>query len=151
VVLGFPIVGRVEVVLKLDPSAFVADRELLNALESRSTSILCDRDRVLFNQGETPGGLYVLRAGSATLSMTSHAGEVLLSVAVPAGALLGLPGFVGGQPYSLTAKACKGSELGFVSREAFSDLMLNNPALSLKLLSVLAAEVRTARNAISEA
>lgn len=140
-----------EVILNLDPSAFVADRELLDALESRSTSILCDRDRVLFRQGETPRGLYVLRSGSATLSMTSNTGEVLLSVTVQAGALLGLPGFVGGQPYSLTAQARKGSELGFVSREAFSDLMLNNPALSLKLLSVLAAEVRTARNAISEA
>ena len=137
--------------MNLDPSAFVADKELLDALEQRSTRVICDEDRVLFRQGDTPTGLYVLRSGSATLSMTSHTGEPLLSVPVPAGALLGLPGFVGDRPYSLTAKAAKGAELGFVSREQFSDLMLNNPSLSLKLLSVLAAEVRSARNAISEA
>lgn len=137
--------------MNLDPSAFVADKELLDALERRSTRVICEEDRVLFRQGDTPAGLYVLRSGSATLSMTSHTGEPLLSVPVSEGALLGLPGFVGDRPYSLTAKAAKGAELGFVSREQFSDLMLNNPSLSLKLLSVLAAEVRSARNAISEA
>jgi len=137
--------------LKLDSSAFIADKELLDALENRSTRVVCDQDRVLFRQGDAPTGLYIVRSGSVTLTMTSHTGEAMLSVSVSAGALLGLPGFVGGQPYSLTAKAAKGAEIGVVDREGFSDLMLNNPGLSLKLLSVLAAEVRSARNAISEA
>jgi CRP/FNR family transcriptional regulator len=136
--------------LKLDPSAFVADKDLLDALEPRSERVVCEEDRILFRQGETPSGLYVLRAGSVTLDMTSHTGEPLLSVQVPVGALLGLPGFVAEQPYSLTAKAAKGTELGFVCREDFSALMLSEPSLSLKVLSVLAAEVRSARNAISE-
>ncbi len=136
--------------MKLDPSAFVADKELLDALEKRSTLIVCDEDRILFNQGDLPSGLYVLRAGSATLSMTSQSGETIMSTPVSAGALLGLPGFIGNQPYSLTGKASKGAELGFVSREDFSDLMLSNPALSIKLLAVLAAEVRSARNALTE-
>jgi CRP-like cAMP-binding protein len=136
--------------LKLDPSAFVADKELLIALEEKSTRVACDRDRILFRQGETPFGLYILRSGSVTLRMTSHNGDPLLSIAVPPGALLGLPGFVGNQPYSLTAEAAKGAELGLVSREDFSAIMLANPALSLKVLSVLAAEVRSARAALSE-
>jgi CRP-like cAMP-binding protein len=45
----------------------------------------------------------------------------------------------------------KGSELAFVRREDFSEMMLSEPALSLKVLAVLAAEVRAARAAISEA
>lgn len=136
--------------MKLDPSAFVADKELLDALEKRSTLIVCAEDHILFNQGDLPSGLYVLRAGSATLSMTSQSGETIMCTPVSAGALLGLPGFIGDQPYSLTGKASKGTELGFVSREDFSDLMLSNPALSIKLLAVLAAEVRSARNALTE-
>jgi CRP-like cAMP-binding protein len=136
--------------LKLDPSAFVADKELLEALEARSTLIACDTDRILFHQGDLPNGLYILRSGSATLSMTSLTGEQIISTPVPPGSLLGLPGFISDQPYSLTGKASKGAELGFVSRESFSDLMLSNPALSLKVLSVLAAEVRAARSALSE-
>lgn len=136
--------------MKLDPSAFVADQELLDALEKRSTSVVCDQDRILFRQGDQPTGLYVLRSGSATLTMTSLTGEVILRTAVNAGALLGLPGFIGGQPYSLTAKAEKGAELGCVSHDDFADLMLRNPTLSIKVLSVLAAEVRSARSAISD-
>lgn len=136
--------------MKLDPSAFVADKELLEALEARSTLIACDTDRILFHQGDLPNGLYILRSGSATLSMTSLTGEEIISTHVAPGSLLGLPGFISDQPYSLTGKASKGAELGFVSRESFSDLMLSNPALSLKVLSVLAAEVRAARSALSE-
>ncbi len=136
--------------LKLDPAAFLADQALLDALETRSKLIVCDEDQVLFKQGDLPTGLYVLRSGTAALCLTSQTGEIVLCTPVSEGALLGLPGFIGDHPYSLTAEALKGAELGFVSREDFSDLMISNPALSLKVLAVLAAEVRTARNAILE-
>lgn len=135
--------------MKLDPTAFFADRELLDALETRSSLIVCEENRVLFQQGDPPTGLYILRSGTATLTMTSQTGETILSTPVNAGALLGLPGFISDKPYSLTGKASKGAELGFVSREDLSDLLLNNPSLALKVLSVLAAEVRAARNALS--
>jgi len=38
--------------------------------------------------------------------------------------------------------------LGFVPREDFTELMQSDPLLSLKVLQVLAAEVRSARQAI---
>lgn len=136
--------------MKLDSSAFVADRELIEALETRSKPILCKEDRILFAQGESPTGLYILRDGGARLSMTSATGDMIMSIPVCPGSLLGVPALIGNQPYSLTAKALKGAELSFVSREDFSLLMLNEPQLSLSILRVLAAEVRAARFAISE-
>ncbi|MFZ1012495.1 MAG: cyclic nucleotide-binding domain-containing protein, partial [Terracidiphilus sp.] len=110
----------------------------------------CAENRVLFQQGDEPTGLYVLRSGSATLTMTAHDGETILQTTVLPGALLGLPGFIGNQPYSLTAEAHKRSEVGFVNREDFSQMMLTHPSLSLKILAILAAEVRAARTALSE-
>lgn len=136
--------------MKLDSSAFVADQELIDALEKRSASIVCEEDRILFSQGESPEGLYILRSGNATLSMNSPGNEAIMSIPVSAGSLLGLPGLVGNQPYSLTAKAQKGARLSFVTREEFSSMMLTEPMLSLHVLRVLAAEVRTARIAITE-
>ncbi|MDR3739402.1 MAG: Crp/Fnr family transcriptional regulator [Terracidiphilus sp.] len=135
--------------MKLDSSAFVADSELLAVLERHSQTVVCTEDRVLFLQGESPAGLYILRSGTATLSMTSITGEQLVNTEVSAGSLLGLPGVIGNQPYTLTGKAAKGTELGFVTLEDFSKLMLENPSLSLRVLRVLAAEVRTARTAIT--
>jgi CRP-like cAMP-binding protein len=135
--------------VKLDSTAFVADPELIEALEAHSTRVVCDRDRVLFTQGESPAGLFVLRSGTARLSMISPSGDELMSMPVSAGSVLGLPAVVGNQPYSLTASALKGAELAFVNGEEFSALMLSTPSLSMSVLRILAAEVRNARSAIS--
>ena len=136
--------------MKLDSAAFVADRELIEALEKESTPVNCGEDRVLFTQGELPKGLYILKSGGARLSMASPTGDMIMSIPVSPGSLLGLPALIGNQPYSLTAKALKGAELHFVSHADFSRLMVNEPQLSLSILRVLAAEVRTARFAITE-
>lgn len=135
--------------MKLDPSAFVAAPELIQALEKRSTAISCGGDRVLFKQGEIPVGLYILKEGETTLSMTSPKGEQVVQIQAAAGSLLGLPGLIGNEPYTLTAVARGGARLGFVPREEFTGLMQTNSLLALKILEVLAAEVRSARHALS--
>ena len=134
--------------LKIDPSTFVADPELIQALEKRSISVICDQERVLFSQGEPPVGLYILNRGEVTRTMTSPLGESLVSIQAVPSSLLGLPGLVGNQPYTLTAIAHAGTRLSFVTRENFTSLMQNEPLMALKVLQVLAAEVRSARNAI---
>ena len=136
--------------MKLDPTAFVADPELIQALEKRSTAISCGKeDRVLFNQGDHPKGLYILDQGETTLTMTSPTGEHLVSIQAPAGSLLGLPGLIGNEPYTLTAIARNGARLSFVPRDVFTSLMSSEPPLALKRLQVLAAELRPARRALS--
>ena len=134
--------------MKLDPSAFVADPELIQALEKHSTAISCDADRVLFNQGDHPQGLYILDQGETTLSMASPAGEQLMSIQAHAGSLLGLPGLLGDEPYTLTAIARNGARLSFVPRDEFTSLMRADPPLALKMLQVLGAELRSARRAL---
>ena len=135
--------------MKLDSSAFLADPELIDALEKRSTAISCGGDRVLFRQGDIPQGLYILDLGELTLTMTSPKGEQLISIQAPAGSLLGLPGLIGDEPYTLTAIARDGARLSFVTRDEITSFMQTSPHLSLKILQVLAAEVRSARRALS--
>ncbi len=135
-------------VVNLDPSAFLANPDLIQALRKQSTEVLCPEDRVLFRQGDDPCGLYILLKGKVTLTMTSPAGKSILSAHAAEGSLLGLPGLIGNEPYTLTAKAHGGAELSFVSRDQFTVLMQNDPLLALTVLQVLAAEVRSARNAI---
>jgi CRP-like cAMP-binding protein len=135
--------------VKLDPSAFVAAPELIQALEKHSTAISCNGEQILFRQGELPTGLYILNAGETTLTMTSPQGKPVVQAQATAGSLLGLPGLIGNQPYTLTAVACNGARLSFVSREEFTGLMQSDSLLALKILEVLAAEVRSARYALS--
>ncbi len=134
--------------MKLDPSAFLADPELLDALVAQSSALVCSKDDVLFRQGDAPTGLFILDEGEVSLTMTSATGETILCVQAGAGSVLGLPGLIGNQPYTLTAITCGGAGLRFVTREDFNTLMGNNPKLTLKALQVLAAELRSARHAL---
>ena len=134
--------------MQLDPTAFLADPELIRALSEHATPIVCDTDRILFQQDDPAAGLYILHKGEATISMTSQQGQTVLSVAAKDGSLLGLPGLISNQPYSLTAVARAGARVSFLGRSEFTTLMESNPPLAFKILQVLAAEVRSARNAL---
>ncbi|MDR3753407.1 MAG: cyclic nucleotide-binding domain-containing protein [Terracidiphilus sp.] len=134
--------------VQLDPAAFLADPELIRALSEHATPIVCDTDRILFQQDDPAVGLYILHEGEATLSMTSQDGRTILSVQARDGSILGLPGLISNQPYSLTAVARAGAQVSFLGRSEFTTLMESNPPLAFKILQVLAAEVRSARNAL---
>jgi CRP/FNR family transcriptional regulator, polysaccharide utilization system transcription regulator len=134
--------------VQLDPSAFLADSELIEALEKRAIPFLCSDDRVLFNQGDPAVGLYVLSQGEAVVSMDAGDDAVAFSCTATAGSLLGLPGLIANQPYSLTAIARRGARVGFIGKDEFTSLMQTELPLMVKILQVLAAEVRSARLAI---
>ncbi|MGA2908467.1 MAG: cyclic nucleotide-binding domain-containing protein [Terracidiphilus sp.] len=138
--------GRPQV--QLDPNAFVANPDLLSALAGRSTAVPCGSDGVLFRQDEPSVGVFILHDGTVTLSMMSNDGHSLFAVQAKPGSILGLPGAISNQPYTLSAIARAGAQVSFVSNGDLTALMHSNPALSLKMLEVLAAEVRSARKAI---
>jgi CRP-like cAMP-binding protein len=130
-------------------SPFTAEHELVQALEKRSQPIFCSEDCVLFCQGDPAIGLYILRSGSAVLTMKSESGQVVMCMEAGAGSLLGLPAVIANAPYSLTALAQSGSLVRYVSREDFEDLIRLEPSLSVMVFRVVAAQVIAARKAIA--
>jgi len=129
-------------------SAFVAGPELLEELQKRALPIALGLDRVLFRQGDPPVGVYVLKKGTAKLTSRSD-GAFLLSVEAGPSSVLGVPAVVGAKPYSLTAEAMEGAELGLLTSEYFVHLMRTEPMLSFRVLEVLAEELRFAREMLS--
>jgi CRP-like cAMP-binding protein len=125
--------------------SFVADRTLIQALEQRSVSMPCSKGLILFKQGEVPIGLYLLKTGKASLIMKTDKGEEVVHLIVGSGSILGLPAIVGNVPYTLSAMAYHGSEVTFLARKDFEELIQAQPFLYPKVLEVLAAEVRSAR------
>ncbi|MDR3470456.1 MAG: cyclic nucleotide-binding domain-containing protein [Devosia sp.] len=136
--------------MQLDPSAFLADPDLISALQKRATPFVCEQDRVLFRQGDPPTGLFILRKGLATLTMDPGASQNVFACHAVPGSLLGVPGLIGNQPYSLTAVAQSGAEVSFIARDDFNLLMQTEQRLMLMILQVLAAEVRSARLALAQ-
>jgi len=128
----------------------VADRALVQALELRSRPVSCIKGGTLFKQGDAPCGLYILKSGEANLMMASRSGKPVLCVHAEAGSLLGLPGVIANEPYTMTALVHAGSEVTFITRGDFEDIVRTEPSLYPGVLHVLAAEVRAARRAIAE-
>ena len=80
--------------------------------------------------------------------MISPEGQPILSVQAKRGSLLGLPG-AHQQPALLAHGHCpRRGESQLSGRDDFTALMQPNPVLALKILQVLAAEVRSARQAL---
>lgn len=134
--------------MQIDPKAFVAEPELIHILAECAAPATCTLDGPLFRQGDPPSGLYVLHQGMVTLSVISQSGQSLFAVQALPGSLLGLPAVVSDKPYTLTATARAGAQISFLSRQDFTQLMLSRPDLSIRVLHVLAAQVRSARRAL---
>jgi len=129
-------------------SSFVADPDLFQELRSRAKDFSVGPDRIIFRQGDAPSGVYLLRKGTARLSSRSD-GQEIFNIKVGVGSLLGLPAVVGMKPYSLTAEMLEGAELSKMSCEDFVNLMQMDPSMPFRLLQVLAAEVRFARERLA--
>jgi CRP-like cAMP-binding protein len=132
----------------LDSSAFVTYPELVLAFLKLADALPCEPDSVLFRQGETPTGLYILHEGAATLSTNSMGGEFAISLQTTAGSLLGLPSVLGRKPHQMTAIAQGGARLSFISSDDFASLIQSDPHLSRKILEVLAEEDQFSRRTI---
>lgn len=127
-----------------------ADGRLIRALVKRSQTVACGEGGTLFKQGETPKGIFILERGEAALVMASNAGRTVMCVEVGSGTLLGLPGVITKEPYTLTAFIRKGSAVSFITREDFEQVVREEPELYPSILLILAVEVRSFRQAMRE-
>jgi CRP-like cAMP-binding protein len=129
-------------------NSFVADRTLIQALETRSVSVPCLKEQTLFKQGEAARGLFILKSGKASLVMNAENGVEVMHLTIGAGSILGIPAVVTKEPYTLSAKACLGSDVGFVELSDFEEMMQADPSLFPLVLEILATEIRAARIAL---
>jgi CRP/FNR family transcriptional regulator len=74
---------------------------------------------VIFMEGQTPRGIFVLCQGQAKLSTTSRDGKVFILRIAKAGEVLGLHATVTGKPHEVTVETMQACQLNFVSREDF--------------------------------
>lgn len=134
--------------VQIDPAAFVSDAMMIRVLSKRTVQVPCETERVLFRQDEPAIGIFIVHKGSVTLSLMSQDGHSLFAAQARPYSILGLAGVIGDKPYTLGATAGGGAEISFISSADLKALMEAEPPLSLKILELLAAEVRSAHKAL---
>jgi CRP/FNR family transcriptional regulator len=97
---------------------------------------------LIFNEGDTCAGLYVIQAGNVRIFKSSAGGrEQVLAIEGPGNSIAELPVFDGGN-YPASAQALTDSVLFFFSRQDFHALCLQYPQVALKVLKIVGGRLR---------
>jgi CRP/FNR family cyclic AMP-dependent transcriptional regulator len=118
--------------------------EVLKLLSSASHLSTYPGGAVLFVEGQTPRGAFVLCSGKAKLSTTSRDGKVLILKIAEAGEVLGLSAVIAGEPFELTAETAGPCQINFVEREALLRLIEKNGEFGLHASQALSREFQSA-------
>lgn len=105
--------------LRTDNFFCALPREVLEAFERIKFPTAYPRGAVLFVEGQSPRGIYMLCRGRVKLSVNSAEGKTLILKLVEPGEVLGLHACVSGSPYELTAETIQPAQVNFVKREDF--------------------------------
>jgi CRP/FNR family transcriptional regulator, cyclic AMP receptor protein len=99
---------------------------------------------VLFVEGQSPRGVYMICKGQVKLTMTSSEGRTLIVRVASGGQILGLHSTLSGEPYELTAEALEPCQVNFVRREDFLRLLREQPAAFASTLQQMGDSYKSA-------
>lgn len=99
---------------------------------------------LLFVEGQTPRGAFILCSGQVKLSTTSRDGKVLILRMAAPGSVLGLSAVIAGEPYELTAETSMPCQVNFVEREGLLRLLRTSPEAGMHATQALSREFQSA-------
>jgi CRP/FNR family transcriptional regulator, cyclic AMP receptor protein len=91
----------------------------LTALDEIKYTTSYPKGALLFVEGQTPRGVYILCEGQAKLLTTNRDGRTLMLKIAQPGDVFGLNSVMTGKPYELTVEILQPSQLVFIGREDF--------------------------------
>jgi CRP/FNR family transcriptional regulator, cyclic AMP receptor protein len=116
------------VICKLRQAGFFCDlpKNALQEMEKIRYASGYPQGAILFVEGQSPRGIYIICSGRVKLSTTSRDGKTLILRIADPGEVLGLHGCVSGKPYELTAETLQPCQLDFIKRDDFLKFLQNH-------------------------
>jgi CRP/FNR family transcriptional regulator, cyclic AMP receptor protein len=99
------------------------------------------RGSILFAEGEPARGVYILRTGRATLSISSSEGRIVMLRMAQAGDVLGLNAVLRNGSYEVTMKTLEPCRTDFISRVELIALMQKSQAGVQAIVKLLSHEL----------
>jgi CRP/FNR family transcriptional regulator, cyclic AMP receptor protein len=116
----------------------------LQALEAIKYTTAYPKGAVLFVEGQTPRGVFILCRGRVKLSICSSDGKTLILKIAEPGEVLGLSASVSAKPYELTAETLDPCQVNFVKREDFLRFLREHNEVCLRVAEQLSEKYNTA-------
>jgi CRP/FNR family transcriptional regulator len=99
---------------------------------------------VLFVEGQTPRGIFIVCHGSVKLSTTSKEGKVLILKQAEGGEVLGLSAVISGTNYEMTVETAAPCQLNFIGRRDFMGLLQRESEVGMHAARWLSHEFQSA-------
>jgi CRP-like cAMP-binding protein len=129
--------------------ASLSDKEM-EALAERTSNMRFERGALLFSEGDSCTGLFLVASGKIRIFKLSAAGrEQVLAVEGPGSSFAELPVFDGGN-YPASASALEDAEVLFISRKDFQNFCREHPDVALKVIAVVGSRLRRLVGIIEE-
>ncbi|MDQ1389149.1 MAG: family transcriptional regulator, cyclic receptor protein [Acidobacteriaceae bacterium] len=117
---------------------------VLRSIDVVSHHTVMPAGAVLFVEGQTPRGIFILCSGNVKLSTTSKEGKVLILKQSGAGEVLGLSAVISGTNYEMTAETDLPCQLNFIGRQDFMTLMQRYSEVGMHAATWLSREFQGA-------
>ncbi len=120
-----------------------SDSALQSLSQVSHTSVL-PAGAILFVEGQSPRGLFILCSGKVNLSTTSREGKILILKTAAAGDALGLSAAISGTGYESTAETATPCQVNYVDRNHFLELMQSDSEVGMHTAQSLSRDFQSA-------
>jgi CRP/FNR family cyclic AMP-dependent transcriptional regulator len=117
---------------------------VLRALDQASHKSTVPAGAILFVEGQSPRGMFILCSGRVKLSTTSREGKILVLKTAEAGEALGLSAAISGMGFEMTAETATTCQMNFIDRRSLLNLLQNHSEIGLHAAQSLSRDFRAA-------
>ncbi len=117
---------------------------VLRSVDEVSHHTIMPPEAVLFVEGQTARGIFVICSGTVKLSTTSKEGKMLILKQAVAGEVLGLSAAISGTNYEMTAETNCPCQLNFISRQDLMTLLQNQSEVGVHTALLLSRDFQGA-------
>lgn len=109
------------------------ETELVSKFEVLKYATVFPKGAVLFVEGQSPRGVFMLCTGRVKLTTCSSDGKALITRIAEGGEVLGLGSTISGKPYMVTAETLNPCQINFIKREDFVRFLKENGTACLRV------------------
>ncbi len=118
--------------------------QTLKALKAIQSKTFYPRGSIIFAEGQSPSGIFLVLSGEAKLSATDRQGKTRILRIVGPGGILGLSAAVSGDPHDATAEANLPTHAIFIGRNEFVGFLQDHPEAALRVVELLSNDLDAA-------
>ena len=120
----------------------------LQHLQGIARTVLCDKGKVLYSEGEPADGIFILCSGRAKVSIASRRGTMMILKVAQAGEALGLAAVLSDHPHQDTAQLLDACQAKFIPKQQLKPFLFGYAPMALKTAQQISTDYNSAREQI---